>query len=329
MKAIFKKRTKLHTAIYIICVVLVFIGGAYFLLSPNYIASVNSDLEDIKKYITEEKIKQEKLEFQKTLAPGEEVVELYNKEPKYFQVTNTCDWQFLGKDCVLARIGPGTSYPEAYLHYERLGIFPVRIRQGQTFPVTALIKASDESLWYKVGINTAKVTFPERLKTDWYVPAAHFTLVDNTPINPLQDSIKRIVIILSTQKLFAYEGKTLFMETKISTGTANIGLETDTGNFHIFKKNPMTIMEGPLPTMVSMITEKNLANFEYTLFVPYAMAFAMTPEGIAFIHGAYWHNGFGSERSHGCVNLIYEDALKLYNWTPDPLVKRIPVTVLP
>jgi lipoprotein-anchoring transpeptidase ErfK/SrfK len=33
------------------------------------------------------------------------------------------------------------------------------------------------------------------------------------------------------------------------------------------------------------------------------------------IHGAYWHNRFGTPVSHGCVNLPVKQARNLYNWT--------------
>ena len=39
-----------------------------------------------------------------------------------------------------------------------------------------------------------------------------------------------------------------------------------------------------------------------------------TGSGIAF-HGAYWHNDFGSERSHGCINLVEKDARWIWRWT--------------
>jgi hypothetical protein len=36
--------------------------------------------------------------------------------------------------------------------------------------------------------------------------------------------------------------------------------------------------------------------------------------GIA-LHGTYWHNDYGRQRSHGCVNLTPENARWLYLWT--------------
>jgi len=39
--------------------------------------------------------------------------------------------------------------------------------------------------------------------------------------------------------------------------------------------------------------------------------------GVA-LHGAYWHNKFGTgvRLSHGCVNLSLRDAAWLYDWAP-------------
>ena len=33
------------------------------------------------------------------------------------------------------------------------------------------------------------------------------------------------------------------------------------------------------------------------------------------IHGAFWHQNFGTPVSHGCVNLTVKDARQLYEWT--------------
>ena len=32
------------------------------------------------------------------------------------------------------------------------------------------------------------------------------------------------------------------------------------------------------------------------------------------IHGTYWHHNFGTPMSHGCVNMLTEDAGWLYDW---------------
>ena len=46
--------------------------------------------------------------------------------------------------------------------------------------------------------------------------------------------------------------------------------------------------------------------------VPWVTFFTST--GVSF-HGTYWHNDYGTPRSHGCVNLLPEDAKFLYRWT--------------
>jgi hypothetical protein len=45
--------------------------------------------------------------------------------------------------------------------------------------------------------------------------------------------------------------------------------------------------------------------------VPYIQYFAA---GYA-LHAAYWHDVFGTRRSHGCVNLSPIDAHRVFNWT--------------
>jgi lipoprotein-anchoring transpeptidase ErfK/SrfK len=48
----------------------------------------------------------------------------------------------------------------------------------------------------------------------------------------------------------------------------------------------------------------DIANVPYTMY--YQNGYA--------IHGAYWHNKFGTPVSHGCVNLALNQAKRLFNW---------------
>ena len=101
--------------------------------------------------------------------------------------------------------------------------------------------------------------------------------------------------------LYAYEGDALFMKQSISTGKD--GTETPRGTFSIFRKTPSRYMQGPIP---------GISDDSYDLpGVPWTMYF--TEQGAAF-HGAYWHNNFGQEWSHGCVNLPVNKAEDLYDW---------------
>jgi lipoprotein-anchoring transpeptidase ErfK/SrfK len=118
---------------------------------------------------------------------------------------------------------------------------------------------------------------------------------------------KKIYVNLATQTLTAYEGKSVFLETKVSTGKWNA---TPTGEYTIWVKLRATRMRGG-----SGDDAYDLPN------VPYVMFFsnATVPKMAGFsLHGAYWHDNFGHMMSHGCVNLRQVDAQKLYDWvTPD------------
>jgi len=52
--------------------------------------------------------------------------------------------------------------------------------------------------------------------------------------------------------------------------------------------------------------------------VPFVQYFT---EGYA-LHAAYWHDDFGTPRSHGCVNLAPRDASFLFGWTTPEVPKE-------
>lgn len=312
-----------------------FLFALAFIFWPKAVLPAKAAETNTVNYLRDEikalEVQLQALELQSTLSSGE-VVLTTSTEPGYMQVTDTCNWAFAGGGgCVNIRTGPGTSYSRAYLYMDYQGPKPQSVRSGQMFYMSDLVKAKDGSLWYKIDINTSKLMFPNRFSGSWYVSAKYFTPVSLAHTDPQYDSVKRILVVLHEQKLYAYEGNRLYMTANVSTGRDDEDLPTPTGDFHIYKKLPIAVMEGPLPgTDPSLLKNPStVANFEYTLFSPFAMAFDPSSEGTAFIHGAYWHDAFGTEHSHGCVNLNYSDALKLYNWTPDPAVMEIPVTVIP
>ncbi len=92
---------------------------------------------------------------------------------------------------------------------------------------------------------------------------------------------------LSTQYMVVYRGDVSVLETYVSTGRE--GFETPTGTFFINSKVGTQTMEGVLGGEYYNVPD-----------VPDVMYF--TDVGHA-IHGAYWHNNFGTPMSHGCINL--------------------------
>lgn len=120
---------------------------------------------------------------------------------------------------------------------------------------------------------------------------------------------KHIYIDLNQQKLYAFEGNTLFLETLVSTGKWG---RTPPGNYHIWVKIKFTRMTGGSGNDFYDLPNVPFNMFFYNNKVSKSRGYAL--------HGAYWHNNFGHEMSHGCVNMRPIDAEKLYYWTsPDSL----------
>jgi hypothetical protein len=93
--------------------------------------------------------------------------------------------------------------------------------------------------------------------------------------------------------------------TLVSTGLTarddtGASYETVQGGFRIQQKHIATTMDGDATNGAYSIED-----------VPWVMYF----EQSFALHGAYWHTGFGAVRSHGCVNLLPEDARWLFAWT--------------
>ncbi|MGQ9904651.1 MAG: L,D-transpeptidase [Anaerolineae bacterium] len=124
------------------------------------------------------------------------------------------------------------------------------------------------------------------------------TVEAGSVLTPADARIRRgkwIEIILSQQRLIAWENGRAVMSSPISSGLART--PTRRGTFRIQRKYPAVRMRGP---------GYDLPRVPYTMF--YSGGYA--------IHGAYWHNNFGRPMSHGCVNLPVSFARRLYAWAP-------------
>jgi LysM repeat protein len=106
---------------------------------------------------------------------------------------------------------------------------------------------------------------------------------------------KWIEVNITQQRVTAYQGQTAVYSARASTGLART--PTLVGTFRIYAKYRSARMRGP---------GYDLAN------VPHIMYY---DRGYG-IHGAYWHNNFGTPMSAGCTNLSLPDAEWFYNWAP-------------
>jgi lipoprotein-anchoring transpeptidase ErfK/SrfK len=107
------------------------------------------------------------------------------------------------------------------------------------------------------------------------------------------DGRRWIEVDISDQSLTAWQGETAVLRTSISSGRTEY--PTVRGTYKIRTKLDLERMIGP--------------GYD-TPNVPWTMYFF---RGYA-IHGAYWHNNFGTPVSHGCVNMRVEEAKALYEW---------------
>lgn len=114
-----------------------------------------------------------------------------------------------------------------------------------------------------------------------------------------------IEVDLSDQKLKAWHGDGIFLETSVSTGLP--WWPTPQGEFRIWTKFRSTKMEGG-----SGRYYYNLPNVPYVMFFENEKVPGRRGYGL---HGTYWHNDFGTQRSHGCVNLPTPVAQRLFSWT--------------
>lgn len=110
---------------------------------------------------------------------------------------------------------------------------------------------------------------------------------------------------LPEQTMVAYEGDTPVFATLISSGKE--GHDTPTGTHRQYLKYISDRMSGDDPKDGPY----DIGEVPWVMY--YKNSFA--------VHGAYWHDGFGKVRSHGCTNLAPADARWLYFWS-EPAVPQ-------
>lgn len=140
--------------------------------------------------------------------------------------------------------------------------------------------------WYQIGPDE----WVHQFKVAKLLPVARPEAVDTE---------KWVSVDLYEQVAIAYEGDQPVFATLISSGLEE--WPTNEGVFHVYVRFTRKLMSGAY----------NKPDFYYLQEVPWTMFY---DDQIA-LHGAYWHDGFGYRRSHGCVNMTVTDAHWLFNWS--------------
>lgn len=212
---------------------------------------------------------------------------------EYIEISESCNFNAL-VHCTYAYSGPGLKYEKVY-----------ELENGMMFKIKNKVERNGQT-WYHVRFDE-KLRNPEVVVKDWYIPASSGRVVtadgeqvlsSSTPATP-----KRIVVDLSLHMIYAYDGDTLFLTTKVSDGVDSA--PTPEGNFTIYKKTPSRYMQGPIAGVTDVPFD--LPGVPWNLY--------FTEDGVV-IHGAYWHNRYGTKQSSGCINLPPELAKILYDWAP-------------
>ncbi|MEW5854166.1 MAG: L,D-transpeptidase [Myxococcota bacterium] len=114
----------------------------------------------------------------------------------------------------------------------------------------------------------------------------------------LRDDDAWVHVDLQEQVLTAYEGDRWVYATMIRTGRRSS--PTKPGLFRVWAKIHHSTMSGGgrRPYRVEE--------------VPHILAFNREQA----LHGAFWHDGFGTPGSHGCINLSPHDARWIFEWAP-------------
>jgi hypothetical protein len=135
---------------------------------------------------------------------------------------------------------------------------------------------------------------PERYLKEWFVSVAEAV----QPTFEVGEDELWIHVNLGEQTLVLYRGQTPFYATLVSTGLP--GHDTPRGLFRIERKFVGRTMDhiGPDTGDDSYRIED----------VPWTQYF----ERSLALHGAFWHDRFGTQRSHGCVNLSPSDARRVF-----------------
>jgi hypothetical protein len=146
-----------------------------------------------------------------------------------------------------------------------------------------------DQVWYLIG--------PEQ----WIQQTFVGKVTPSAPPPGVEAGAGWIDINLFEQTMAAYVGDRMVYATLVSSGLG--GWNTPPGLFQVWRKIETGKMSGA----------HNRPDYYFLEDVPWAMYFN---QDIA-LHGAYWHNSFGYQHSHGCVNLAPADARWLFYWAPE------------
>ena|GEM_PF-27150 len=181
---------------------------------------------------------------------------------------------------------------------------PIRLYYGQVFWVDTIKKNKDGQVIYRVNPN-----FYGGVDMMWAAAEA-FRPIHEDDLIPIHPEVldKRVVVDVTYQTLVCLEGDQEVYFCRVSTGAKyNASGEvvdnwsTPIGEHTISRK------------FISLQMSGGTTGAGYDLpGIGWVTIFA---NGGVALHSTVWHNNFGDAMSHGCVNMLPEDAKWVFRWS--------------
>jgi lipoprotein-anchoring transpeptidase ErfK/SrfK len=204
---------------------------------------------------------------------------------------------FWGEITVPLTEARSTPADKGYLRY--------RYYYGCVFKVIARHTEEAGAVWYQID--------DEYSGRGFYVLGAHIRPIPPEEFTPLSPEVpleqKRIDVDLANQVATAYEGDKAVFSARVATGASFRMADGTVRSFRTIPGEHRIFMKTPSQHMVGGAGDSDSYDLPGIGWVSY-----FTASGIAF-HGTYWHNDYGKPRSHGCVNMLPEDARWVFRWT--------------
>ena len=180
---------------------------------------------------------------------------------------------------------------------------PLRFYYSQIFWVDQ-IRTNESGVFYRVNPN-----YYGGVDLLWGAAEA-FRPIQPDEMAPISPDVtdKRVVVDVNHQMLSCYEGNSEVFYCRVSTGAkfdiygnAVDKWSTPVGQHRVTRK------------YVSLQMSGGTTGAGYDL--PGIGWSAIFATGGVAVHSTFWHNNFGDPMSHGCVNVLPEDAKWLFRWT--------------
>jgi lipoprotein-anchoring transpeptidase ErfK/SrfK len=180
---------------------------------------------------------------------------------------------------------------------------PLRFYYSQVFWVDH-IRTNERGVFYRVNPN-----YYGGVDLLWGAAEA-FRPVQAEELAPVSPDVadKRVVVDVNHQMLSCFEGNSEVFYCRVSTGAkfdiyGNVvdKWSTPVGQHRVTRK------------YISLQMSGGATGAGYDL--PGIGWSAIFATGGVAVHSTFWHNNFGDPMSHGCVNVLPEDAKWLFRWT--------------